>query len=379
MRVLHVVNSLGVGGVEVGVVNVMLGLDELGYEQAVCCLERDGALRGRVPASIAVWVCGQTGRRERYAPLWRAAGLMCSFQPAIVHARNCGAWVNGALAWLLAGCPGRLVFSIHGLDWAGRIERRRAFLYRQLARFSSGLVAVSHATAQRFAADVGIPPGRFTVLHSGVDTQLFRPPGAPHRRSGACGVVVLGSVARLGQQKGQEQLIEAYALAAAQSCSRLELRLVGDGPCRVPLQALARKLGVEGSVRFMGECDDVPEQLAQMDFFVLASQQEGRPTSIMEAMAAGLAVVATRVGAVAELVVDGQSGILVDAGDVAALSRAILALANDAQRRRALGQAGRALAQDRFSLAEMVQSYDDFYRMTAGCQRSLPCTVSSAG
>lgn len=369
MRILHVVNSLGVGGVEVGVVNVMRGLGELGYEQAVCCLEHDGALRGRVPASIAVWVCGRAGRRERYAPLWRAATLMRSFQPAIVHARNCGAWRNGAFAWLLAGCPGRLVFSIHGLDWVGCIDKRRALLYRQLARLTSGLVAVSDATARRFAADTGIPPERFTVLHSGVDTQVFQPRRPPYGPVGGCGRVVLGSVARLGQQKGHQQLIEAFALAAAQCCSRLELRLIGDGPCRVHLQALVRGLGLDDRVHFLGEREDVPAQLAQMDFFILASQQEGRPTAIMEAMAAGLAVVATRVGAVAELVVDGQTGILVCADDVAALSRAILALADDAQRRLALGQAGRVLAQDRFALADMVQSYGAFYAKTAGYPR----------
>lgn len=361
MRVLHVVNSLDVGGVEVGVVNVMRGLDGLGHEQAVCCLERSGALVDRVPASISVSVCSKTGRREHLAPVLRAARLMRRFQPAVVHARNCGAWVNGALAWLLAGCPGRLVFSLHGLDWIDRVGPLRALIYRQLARVTFRMVAVCAATAESFALQVGLSPARFTVLHSGVDTQRFQP--ALTRR---CTVrsprrVVVGCVARLGQQKGHEQLLKAFADAAAQCRTELELRLVGDGPCRATLQALARQLGVDAAVRFMGERNDVPEQLAQFDIFVLASQQEGRPTSIMEAMAAALPVVATRVGGVADLVIDGRSGLLVAPDDVAALTRAIVALADDAGTRQTFGEAGRKLAAESFSLVSMVQTYQAFY------------------
>jgi glycosyltransferase involved in cell wall biosynthesis len=369
---MHVVNSLEVGGVEVGVVNVMHGLDRLGYKQAVCCLERYGALCDQVPASIAVLACGRIDRHQRFAPLLRAAWFMRSFRPQIVHARNCGAWVNGALAWLLAGCPGRLVFSIHGLDWIGRIGRRRAMLYRQLARLTFGLVAVCDATARRFAAEADIPPERFTVLHTGIDTRRFHPAPERNRRLQPFTRVVLGCVARLGQRKGHEQLIKAFAGAAAQSQIDLELRLVGDGPCRASLQTLARELGVEATVRFMGECNDVPEQLVQLDFFVLASHQEGRPTSIMEAMAAGLPVVATRVGGVEDLVIDGQSGILVDPDDAAGLTRAILALANDVDCRQAFGETGRKLAADRFSLANMVEAYHAFYRDTMDRRNSMP-------
>lgn len=138
IRVLHVLHSLDVGGVEVGAVNLMHGLHGLGYEQAVCCLEGRGALSDVVPDSVPVWACGPEQARGRYTPIVRAARRMHSFQPQIVHARNCGAWVNGTLAWVLAGCPGRLVFSIHGLDWRGRVAKRRALLYRLLWTLCSG-------------------------------------------------------------------------------------------------------------------------------------------------------------------------------------------------------------------------------------------------
>src|SRR5581483_8167703 len=133
-RVLHVVRSLEIGGVEAGVLNLLPGLERAGLRQAICCLEGAGPWAGRVPGSVPIRACGDSRPGLRLAPLWRAAGFMRAFRPDVVHARNCGAWVDGAAAWLLAGRPGRLAFSIHGLDWVGGIPRRRVLAYRLLAR-----------------------------------------------------------------------------------------------------------------------------------------------------------------------------------------------------------------------------------------------------
>lgn len=352
LRVLHVVRSLDVGGVERGVINVVQGLDRQGFTQAVCCLEGAGRLAAGLPASVALFDCGG----GRVAPVLRAARAMGRFQPHITHARNCGAWLNGGVAWRLAGAPGRLMFSIHGLDWVGPVPAGRARLYRLLARMSTALVAVSRPTAEHFAAQTGISPSRFGVLPSGVDVTRFQP------GEGGQGVLRLGCVARLGQQKGHHRLIDAFAAAVARSARPLELWLIGDGPYRAELEACAVTAGVADRVRFLGEVEDVPARLRALDIFILASEQEGRPTSIMEAMAAGLPVIATQVGAVADLVRDGVTGRLVAAGDGLALCEAILQLAGDAALRRQFGHAARADAEARLSLDAMVDRYATFYR-----------------
>lgn len=254
--------------------------------------------------------------------------------------------------------------SLHGLSSVeGTIDRRNALLFRLLEMGTARLAAVSQATAQQFAAASGIAASRIDVLHSGVDTQRFRP-AASQGQTGKQEPLVVGCVARLCPGKGHETLIRAFALAKAALSIQIRLLIIGDGPARAGLEALVRALGLIPSVNFAGERADVCDQLRSLDVFVLASHQEGRPTSIMEAMATGLPVIATDVGAVADLVVEGQTGLLVAAGDTQALSQAILALLEDAPRRRAMGAAARQIAEVAFTLDDMALRYAEFYRCT---------------
>jgi glycosyltransferase involved in cell wall biosynthesis len=172
-------------------------------------------------------------------------------------------------------------------------------------------------------------------------------------------------VARLAQLKGHEVLIPAFAEAVNYAKVDLELRLLGNGPFRQKLEELARACCVETRVRFLGESWDVAAQLRELDLFVLASLREGRPTSIMEAMASGLPVIATRVGAVPDLVVDGESGLLIDPSNVSGLANSILTLAHDPKRRRRFGDAARKIAVEQLQIWRMVAGYEHFYKEMA--------------
>lgn len=359
-RLVHVVFHLDVGGVEVGVLNLVQGLAEMGYEQAVCCLERPGVLSTRIPETVALWVCG-SNRAQRYLPLLRAAAHLRRFQPDIVHVRNSGAWINAVAAWLLAGFPGKLVFSIHGQMLPRPVDWRAALRCRLLARVTSGLAAVSTITARHFAIDTGIVARPIVILQSGVSTQRFQPRSTKVTPAWPDAPIVLGCVARLDPSKGHDTLLHAFAACRLHSPLKLELHLVGDGPYRERLQALALALGVDASVKFLGECADVARQLEQFDIFILASRSEGRPTSIMEAMSAGLPVVATRVGAIPDMVCHGRSGILVKPADSTALMEALLKLLRDTPMRMAMGACGRQLALEQFSIDDMFKRYDAFY------------------
>ncbi|MEO6809982.1 MAG: glycosyltransferase, partial [Isosphaeraceae bacterium] len=205
-RVMHVVRRLGFGGLEVGVVNLVRGLERLGFEQAVCCLEDRGELAEQLPRSVSVWGCSDGLRKPQRLP-WRAARLVRRWRPDIIHARNGGAWIDAVAAWTLAGRRGRLAFGFHGWDRLDRLPRRRAFLYRQLARVTWAMTAVSAEAARQFAEEAGIPPGRFVVLGSGVDTERFQPTAAPN----GVGRLVLGCVSRLAPIKAHDVLIDAFA------------------------------------------------------------------------------------------------------------------------------------------------------------------------
>jgi glycosyltransferase involved in cell wall biosynthesis len=366
LRVLHVVRNLNIGGLEVGVVNLVNGLHRLGVRQAVCCLEHRGPLAERLPDAVPAWACADGGRTLWRRPELRAARVIRDFRPHVVHARNGAAWTDAALGWVLAGRPGRLVCSIHGFDQMSRLPWKWALVYRQLARLTESLAAVSGETARQFSRETGIPVSRFTVLSSGVDTNRFHPAESWPRAHRPGEPLVLGCVARMGSVKGHEILIRAFAQAVQDMGVNAVLRLIGDGPLRSSLEVLAGECGVTDRVQFLGARDDVPEQLRKLDVFTLASQREGRPTSIMEAMASGLPVVASDVGSVRELVDDGVSGLVVEPGNVRALAVAIRRVATDPLLRQRLGRASRARAEDALSLESMVRAYLNFYDPSRG-------------
>jgi glycosyltransferase involved in cell wall biosynthesis len=357
---MHVVTRLGFGGLEVEILNLVRGLERLGFAQSVCCLQDRGELAGELPPSVPAWACAEGPSRRSAA--WWASRQIRVWKPDVVHVRNGWAWPDAAAAWLLALRRGRLVFSFHGWDRVGRLPRRRAFLYRQLARITPALATISAETARQFADEAGIPPGRFTVLDSGIDVDRFRPAGGPR----APGPLVLGCVGRLDPIKAHDVLIEAFALALDGGTRDLELRLIGDGPARADIERLVAERGLSDRVRMLGMRLDIPEQLRELDLFVLSSRREGKPISIMEAMATGLPTIATRVGSVEELLGDGPAGLLVEPGDAGGLARAIAALADDGGARSRLAAEARRIAVERLSVDRMAEQYAAFYEKIVG-------------
>lgn len=360
VRLLHVVRTLAVGGLEVALVDLIRGLQQEGFDQGVCCIEQRGELADRLPREVPVWACAE-GRRSRWQrPEIRAVSVVREFRPDVTHAENYGAWIDGGMAWLAAGRPGRLAFTMHGWNIVDRMPRRQAFVCRQLARITAAVTCVSPETAREFADETGIPARRVGVLSLGVDTDRFQPPPSGGRAETR--PVVFGCAARLNPIKGHDVLLAAAAELRRRGRTGFQVRLIGDGPVRPSLEALAASFGLGDTVGFLGTRHDLPEQLQDLDVFVLPSHREGRPLSIMEALAAGLPVVATAVGSVPGLVRDGETGLLVEPGDPAALADAMETMLLDASFRQRAAAAARIAAVSEFSLRRMVHEYARFYR-----------------
>jgi glycosyltransferase involved in cell wall biosynthesis len=198
---------------------------------------------------------------------------------------------------------------------------------------------------------------RSVVIHNAVDVAAA--PRSRHDRS----TPRLMAVGRLKAPKDFVTLIRALAALPGREYEAL---IVGDGPDRGAVEAEIRRLGIEDRVQLAGERDDVPELLASSDVFVLSSRSEGLPVSALEAMAAELPVVASDVGGLAELVVDGETGILVPAGDEAALAEALGRLVQDRELRQSLGAAGRARAESSFDLSEFRRAHLELYARQLG-------------
>jgi glycosyltransferase involved in cell wall biosynthesis len=233
---------------------------------------------------------------------------------------------------------------------------------RVAAAFSDRVVAVSD-DARKVALEVErIEPHRLVMIRNGVDTTKVCPGDGTAMRQ-TLGVAEdafhIGCVARLSLEKDHATLLHALAILHAR-LPHARLTLVGDGALRADLEGLVERLGLREVVKFVGFTNDVASFLPAFDVFALASRTEGTSLTMLEAAAAALPIVATRVGGNAEIVVDGESGLLVPAGQPRAFADALEAVAMR-EDRRAMGARGRADVVARYDLAKMVAAYDTLY------------------
>lgn len=368
VRVAHVIHGLPRGGLENGVVNIANGLPRPEFEQVICCLDQEGELAGRLRDDVPVHVLHR-GRHDVRLPL-RLAGLLREVRPDVVHCRNWNAWPDCVAASRLAGLGRRVSWSFHGFLDGHEFPRRRRVASRYLAGLTPHLMAVCRDSAERYARLCGISPGRFSVLYNGVDTGRFRPladRGAARRELGLPeDAVIVLAVGSLSPVKNHEALVDAMAAVPGQAGGTpVQAYIVGSGARRDLLEARIAERGVGHRVRLMGASDAVPRLLGAADLFVHPSHLEGMSNAILEAMAAGLPVVAFRTGGNPELVVEGETGMLCPPGDTAALAGAVAALAADAALRSAMGEKARARAEEAFSLGAMMDRYADYYRRLA--------------
>jgi glycosyltransferase involved in cell wall biosynthesis len=273
--------------------------------------------------------------------------------PDIVQINSSKAGVLTRLA--LAGLDTRTVFTAHGWAFSGRSGAAGA-LYgaaeRAMAPLSDTVVCVSSHDLT-LARERGIRPrGGLQVIHNGVAA-----PAAVNRRAPA-ERLVLGCTARLAPPKDLITLLDALARPG---CERWELRVFGDGPDRGQIERHCDALGIAERVTLLGNRDDVPAQLADCDAFALISDWEGLPYSILEAMAAGLPVLATAVGGIPDLVVPGSTGQLVPARDAVAAGRVLAAWASSPAALLPLGRAAHARILASFSRERMVGRYDALF------------------
>jgi len=254
------------------------------------------------------------------------------------------------------GLPGGALASV-----PVRLGSRRGFVEppglqrMQRASYAAAhrVVANSHAAADRLRAE-GVEDGKILVIPNGIDPDAFE----PHRYSNAPRHIMM--IACLREEKRIDVLVRAMPRILARYPDA-RLTLAGDGTCRDSLMELVQELGVRDRVAFLGHREDVPALLQEADVFVLPSRSEAFPNSIMEAMAAGVPVIASDVGGIPELVRDGVTGRLVPPGDVDALANALLALLDNPRQVEEFGRAGRGTIQQTYSFDRMVEQFQTLY------------------
>jgi len=367
--VLHVIYHLVIGGMENGLVNLINRMDATRWRHAIACVEDFSDFRQRIArpdvevfalrrSQIGVW-----GLRRR---LYELCNRM---RPAIVHSRN-QSGLDALPSARLAGVP-HTVHGEHGWD-VGDLNGLRfkpALLRRLHSPLVSRYVTVSKGLQNYLVERVGVSPQRIERICNGVDVDRFGPAGAPRdeilpQGFAGAGDIVIGTLGRAQPVKDQAALLRAFAQVRqthVDLTKRMRLMLVGDGPLLAALRDQAQALGISEVTWFAGAQRDVGPMLRAMDMFVLPSLNEGISNSILEAMACGVPVLATKTGGNPELVEDGVTGALFPPGDVERLGALLAHYCSDRTLRESHGNAGRARAEREFSLSAMTQRYAALY------------------
>ena len=378
--VLHVVYRFDVGGLENGLVNLINNMPADSYRHAVLALTEATDFRRRIRRSdVAVIELHQPPGHGfwLYPALYRT---MRRLRPAIVHSRNLAALEALVPAWA-AGVPVR-IHGEHGRDVSDLHgdKRKYQWLRRVYRPFVSHYVALGSELTDYLTAKVGVRASAVTQIGNGVDTDKFRPteslpapidgcPFDPERHW------LVGSVGRMQAVKDPINLARAFVLALERQPelhARMRLVMVGGGPLREDALALLAGAGVADLAWLPGERHDIDAVMRGFSCFVLPSLAEGISNTILEALASGLPVIATRVGANADLVAQGETGELVEPADPAALADSILRLANAPAVAASMKNAAREHAVARFGLPAMTTAYRLLYDRQLARGRRVP-------
>lgn len=369
IRILHFVDTLGKGGLENGLVNIVERSDPGRFEHVVCAVRGLGANRDRLAERARVMLLN--GKQPRVPVRIPAmARAIREVRPDVVHSRNWAAIEAVAAGRWAGSCA--VVHSEHGLDsGTGAREPRRRVWFRRLAyQMADRVLSVSCQLRDLHARRTGFPAEKIAVIHNGVDSNRFFPdPAARARVRHELGLsdeeFCIGCVANLNPVKDHPTLLKAVA-EFSQECGDWRLLLVGTGPQRPALERLvAEHPNARDRVVFLGLSDRVPALLNAMDVWVLPSLAEGISNALLEAMATGLPVVATDVGGNPEVVVDGQSGLLFPAGDRGKLASHLSTLRARVDLRVQLGKQALRRVREEFSIGSMIRKYERVYESLA--------------
>lgn len=361
--ILYLITDLDTGGAETALVRLITHLERERFVPSVACLFGGNTpLANRLRMSQVPVVDLGMAAKWRCDALWRLYRLLDAHKPVIIHTWMFHANAVGRIVGRIARVP-IIISSRRNVNIGGK---RREMVNRWTHALTDRVIAVSEsareAEIRRAHVDpqhvVTIPNGvavdRFAAEPKGRDEDLRRELGVPIRSP------LIGWVGRFRKQKAVVDLLDAFLLVyEAHPAARLVL--VGDGELRQVSESRAESLGIADIVSFTGMRNDVPRVLAALQVFALPSLWEGMPNAVLEAMAASLPVVATRVGGVPEVVVDGVTGLLIPPRDADALAAAVIRLLRDPALRQQMGKAGHERVRRHFSVEQMVRRTETLY------------------
>lgn len=357
MHILYVITRAEMGGAQTHVLDLLRGFRQ-NYKLTVATGERGFLTEEAAKLGVLVEVLPNLVQPLQPLHDLRAlrdiSRLIRRIKPDLVHCHTSKAGIIGRIAARLTGTPS--VFTAHTWSFADGTSKSWKLVgtpsERIAASWTSKILAVSDSN-RNLAIDRGVTsPDKIVTVHNGIDDTPYR---AWTDVKSVPGIIM---VARFAPQKNQVQLIEAVSAIDLP----FKLTFIGDGPTRAAVENLVAERGLQDRVEFLGMRTDTDQILASSSIFVLATNWEGFPITILEAMRAGLPVIATDVDGVREAVVHGTTGYLVAKSDTTSLRERICELLADVDARHRLGAAARARYESEFTQISMLRKIDSVYR-----------------
>ncbi|OGY47728.1 MAG: hypothetical protein A2840_01045 [Candidatus Buchananbacteria bacterium RIFCSPHIGHO2_01_FULL_47_11b] len=297
--------------------------------------------------------------------IFELSALCKKLKPSVVHLNSSKAGVVGSIAAHRAGVP-TVLYTAHGFVFNEPLPAWKKFLYiiaeRYTAKFKTKIICVSQRDQQTAAENAIAPAEKLIVIHNGVEpAQLLTRQEARSKLGLPADKFIIGSIASFYPTKGIDHLIDAMAILKKQQIACL-LALIGNGPQRSKIETKISRLELTDTVLLLGQHEEAEKLLLAFDIFVLPSVKEGLPFSLLDAMAAGVPVVATAVGGIGEVIQNGVNGFLVEPANPSALAIALSKLSRDMNNTRALATRAQKDTQNNFSQKQMLERTSQLYR-----------------
>ena len=364
IRICFIVNGFAIGGAEIKLLELVKELKQHYGDQfyiVVCSVGQGGPLEKQFKdLKVKTFVYAKKNKFD-ISLIWKVYQLLKNERIDIVQTTLYYADIIGSYAAKLAGI--RHIISWDAMTQPYHYVFKNLLAYRLASKWYSTSVAVSNAIQKKIIKERHVHPDKTMTIHYGVDLQSFQVlNGYTYRKKLGLnkGDFVIGTVARLIEQKGHIYLIKA-AREVAKEISNVHFLFVGDGPLRKILEKQVVQLGLESVITFLSFRSDVIKLMGTFDVFVLPSLFEGLPNVVLEAMACGKPVIATRVSGTPEAVIHGKTGLLVPPMDASALASAICELYQYPEQMRNMGKMGRRRVENVFNLENQVKDFVNLY------------------
>lgn len=358
-KILHVIPALNIGGASSLVANLICAFDANRFEIGLCslCADTGNQLSKKLKnAKLKLYFLNKT-RGFDVRVIFRFWKIVKEFKPDVIHVHQ-RAIIYALLPTIVNKIPRRFE-TLHSVaDWEGGWE---AQLVRGWAYKYGGFIpiAVSHNVSESIARVYDI--SKSPVIHNGIPVIEYQAAVSGVEKSKNSKQISLIHVARLSPEKNHTLFIDSLKKVVGAKPGSVKAILVGDGPLRSSIKQLVQEQQLEQVVEFIEESQDVAGLLARADSLILTSNHEGLPLVVMEAMAAGKPVIATNVGGLPEIIINGKTGVLVPAADVNKLTEAIINLIDDLEHFKEMGQKAAEIANENFDISRVAREYEKLY------------------